>query len=187
MGKRVAWKMLPWPGREEMTLEAAGEIVLARGFVEADLGEGPFRLSYEVQCDTHFRFDKAELLLEREGLQRGLQIAREPGGWLVDGFGRPDLDRATDIDIMASPFTNTLPIRNLLFVPGQARRIHVAYIRVPDLAVAFQEQDYTQLTAESRPGRFRYHGVESGFVAEIGVDADGLVVDYGEIWRRIPE
>jgi uncharacterized protein len=60
--------------------------------------------------------------------------------------------------------------------------IRVAYLAVPDLTVRAADQRYTCLD----PGRlYRYEGVTSGFVAELPVDPDGLVVDYPGFFRRI--
>jgi uncharacterized protein len=183
--REIGWRMLDAPGEERLVLAVDGVAAVAEGRVEADLGEGRFTLDYRIVCDEGFRFAEAQLHLSGPGGERRLAIAREPGGWLVDGLGRPDLDGCAEIDIMVTPFTNTLPLRTLHFVPGQARRIRVAYVSVPDLSVTVQEQDYTQLGATTRPGRFRFHSVDSGFVAELGVDEDGLVLDYGSLWQRL--
>ncbi len=63
---------------------------------------------------------------------------------------------------------------------GVPRRITVAYVAVPGLAVSRAEQEYALLA----PGRFRYRGLGTGFAAEVTADADGIVVDYPPIWRR---
>ena len=96
---------------------------------------------------------------------RTLELDRaEDGGWIVDGRARPDLAPCRDIDIMVTPFTNSLPIRRLAWVPDAVQVIEAAYIRLPD--------------------RFRYRNLASGFTAELAVDGDGLVLDYPGVWRR---
>lgn len=87
---------------------------------------------------------------------------------------------ASAIDIMATPLTNTIPIRTLTFVPGVPRKVIVAYVPVPSLEIVPKEQEYALIS----PGRFRYRNPESGFTAALQVDGDGLVERYGEIWRR---
>ncbi|HUC16400.1 MAG TPA: putative glycolipid-binding domain-containing protein [Acetobacteraceae bacterium] len=115
-------------------------------------------------------------------MPRALHIARAAdGAWRVNGEPRPDLAGAAAIDIMATPLTNTLPIRTLAFHPGVPIRVTVAYVTVPSLAVTTQEQEYTELA----PGRFRYRGLATGFTAELEVDDEGLVLRYGTIWRRV--
>ena len=77
-----------------------------------------------------------------------------------------------------------MPIHRLPLQIGQPIATKVVYIRLPDLAVSVVEQDYTRLTEGEMPARFRYRNLGSGFSAELSVDADGIVVDYGTIWRR---
>jgi len=57
----------------------------------------------------------------------------------------------------------------------------MAYIRIPDLAVARAGQEYTRLDAT----HFRYLSLSSGFTADLDFDADGLVKNYPAIWRMI--
>jgi len=57
----------------------------------------------------------------------------------------------TDIDIMGTPFTNTMPIRRLALPPEQPVAISVVYVSIPDLAVSLMTQDYTR-----RGAGFRY-------------------------------
>jgi len=40
-------------------------------------------------------------------------------------------------------------------------------------------QAYTRLTADT----YRYENLPSGFTAELRVNEEGLVLDYGDIWR----
>jgi hypothetical protein len=116
---------------------------------------------------------------------RAVELVRdEAGAWRVDGARRPDLDGCEEIDIQATPFTNTLPIRRLRLRPDAPHRLRVAYVLVPSLTVEPGEQEYTRLDPGDPPRRFRYHNPGNGFVAVLDVDADGLVVEYGTIWRR---
>ncbi len=185
MRRELVWEMLPAIGLEHLAIEIEQDGIVADGIVVADFGEGGFRLRYSVRCDGAWRFVGAMLSVDHAGAQRRLEVTRdETGAWKVDGLARPDLAGCTDIDIMASPLTNTLPVRRLDFAEGLPRRIAVAYIRVPDLTVTRQEQEYTLLGRSGVGRRFRYHGIGTGFVAEVDVDGDGLVTDYGDIWRR---
>ena len=185
MRRDLVWEMLPAIGLEHLAIEIEPEIVVADGIVTADFGQGGFRLRYSVRCDGLWRFAAAMLSVDHSGSQRRIEIARDDAGtWRLDGAVRADLSGCTDIDIMASPLTNALPVRRLDFSEGSPRRIAVAYIRVPDLSVTRQEQEYTLLGRTPAGRRFRYRGLDSGFVAEVEADGDGLVTDYGDIWRR---
>lgn len=184
MRRDIVWEQLPAIGLEHLALEIEPEIVIADGLV-VDFDEGGFRLRYSVRCGGDWRFAAAKLEVDAGGAERHLEITHdEAGTWRVDGAARPDLDGCIDIDIMGTPFTNALPVRRLDFAEGAPRRIAVAWIRMPDLSVTRQEQEYTLLGRTALGRRFRYHGLGSGFVAEIEVDGDGIVIDYGDIWRR---
>jgi hypothetical protein len=89
------------------------------------------------------------------------------------------------VDLLPTPFTNTLPIRRLRLAVGDSREILVAYVTVPGLELSAARQRYTRL--EPRDGRdvYRFEGLGSGFVAEVTVDAEGLVVDYPGLFRRV--
>ncbi|MEZ5648695.1 MAG: putative glycolipid-binding domain-containing protein, partial [Alphaproteobacteria bacterium] len=110
-------------------------------------------------------------------------IADGEGQWKdQNGILVSELDGCIDIDISATPFTNTLPIRRLNLKQGEAADLSVVYIAVPELAPRKVRQRYTCL----EPGKiYRYEGLDSGFAAEITVDDDGLVIDYPGIFRRM--
>ena len=101
-----------------------------------------------------------------------------------DGVPALVCEARTDIDIMTTPFTNTLPIRRLALPPDAATVLRVVYIRIPELSVEAFDQEYTRLDPAMPPRRFRYRSLASGFTAELAVDAGGLVIDYPGLWRR---
>jgi hypothetical protein len=109
--------------------------------------------------------------------------AREPGRWTDEQDNPlPEFDGCIDIDISATPFTNTLPIRRLPWHAGQSRDLEMLYIPFETLKPRRDRQRYTCL----EPGRrFRYEGLIDGFTAEITVDEDGLVVDYPGLFQRL--
>ena len=94
----------------------------------------------------------------------------------------PKLRGAIDVDISATPFTNTLPIRRLSMRLGQSEEILAVYVQVPSLAVSTDRQRYTCLEAGKR---YRYESVDSDFTRDIEVDEHGLVVNYPGLFRRV--
>jgi len=104
------------------------------------------------------------------------------GQWTgADGTALPEFDGCIDIDISATPFTNTLPIRRLILQPWQVERIRVLYIHVPTLEIESWDQRYTGLA----PDRVRYESIGSDFMRELVVDDDGLVVTYPGLFHRV--
>jgi hypothetical protein len=101
----------------------------------------------------------------------------------------PELEGCVDVDISATPFTNTLPIRRLGLEPGESAELRVAYVDVPELAVGPARQRYEYLEERAGGGLYRFEAppieaLPSGFTAQIPVDVDGLVIDYPGLFRR---
>lgn len=174
----IVWEWLDRPGLEHLSLDIGPAAVTANGLVLVQLGPAPIRVGYEITLDAAWCFQHARLTVDQD---KRLDIARGPDGqWTIDGQAQVDLAGCIDIDIMATLFTNSLPIRRLNFEPDRPQTIRAAYIRLPDLTVEPAAQDYTKLG----PNRFRYRSLSSGFTAELTVDEAGIVVDYPPIWRR---
>ncbi len=178
--RSIVWEWCDRPGIEHLLLALDGDGSRADGIVVVGLEGAILRLRYGIACDAQWRFRTATITAESNGetRQRRIEYSND-GAWTVDGAARPDLAPCTDIDIMGTPFTNTMPIRRLALPPEQPVAICVVYVSIPDLAVSLMTQDYTR-----RGAGFRYRSLASGFTAELSVDADGIVIDYGTIWRR---
>jgi len=185
MHRDIVWEWVDRAGLEHLSLDIAPDGIAADGLVVVALDGRPVRLRYSVRCDAQWVFREASLAVDLDGTQRNLALTRDANGhWRVDGGERADLDSCTDIDIMTTPFTNTLPIRRLALPPDAATVLRVVYIRIPELSVEAFDQEYTRLDPATPPRRFRYRSLASGFTAELAVDSDGLVIDYPGLWRR---
>jgi hypothetical protein len=140
-----------------------------------------FALRYRVTCDAGWCARRLEVSLV--GADRAIVLSSDGAGrWTDhDGAARPDLAGAIDVDITATPFTNTLPIRRLRLRSGQIESILVAWVEVPALTVVAKPQRYTCL----EPGRYRFEALDSGFARDIEVDDDGLVRTYPGLFRRV--
>ena len=112
-------------------------------------------------------------------------VADESRRWTVDGVHRPDLDGCIDVDVAATPLTNTVPIRRLdgLGV-GQPVTSPVAWVDVPGLGVTQVEQTYERLPDRDGLAAWRYSDPNHGSFT-LTVDDDGLVVDYEGFARRV--
>jgi hypothetical protein len=139
-------------------------------------------MTYRIACDPDWRVRTVEARLV--GMACSIQIASDGmGTWTTAGGSPlPVLDGAIDVDIMATPFTNTLPIRRLDLAEGQSADIQVTYISVPDLTLSLARQRYTCLSAGAL---YRFDSLESGFSRDIAIDRDGLVTEYPGLFRRI--
>jgi hypothetical protein len=113
-------------------------------------------------------------------------LAAADGHWTVDGTYRPDLDGCVDVDIAATPLTNTFQIRRLAHLDvGEAVTTAVAWVDVPALGVTRVDQRYERLADRDGLACWRYSDPAHGAFV-LTVDEDGLVVDYEGFARRIP-
>lgn len=101
--------------------------------------------------------------------------------WFGPDGEMAELSGCLDVDIAATPLTNTYPIRRYAaMAAAEFRTAPVAWVEVPSLRVERVEQTYT------RVGRteWRYGDPQHG-TFRITVDDDGLVVDYEDFAQRI--
>ena len=185
MEREVMWAPWEGPGLEHLRLVTSDDGVVANGLVIGLEAGRPFRISYEVRCDERWRVREVRVATpdsERPVIEL---LANGEGRW--NGRGAeplPELDGCIDVDISATPFTNTLPIRRLGLQPGKSTDVEVAYIRVPELLVGLERQRYGCLEDQTDRGHYRFEALPSGFTASLPVDGDGLVIDYPGLFRR---
>jgi hypothetical protein len=177
------WQAWEQVGLEHLVLQEGPQgIVAEASVIGRSVEESDFAMTYRIACDPEWRVRTVEVRLL--GMSCSIHIASDGmGAWTTAG-GSPltALDGAIDVDIMATPFTNTLPIRRLDLAEGQSADIQVAYVSVPDLTLSLARQRYTCLSAGNL---YRFDSLESGFSRDIGIDRDGLVTEYPGLYRRI--
>ena len=181
--RTVRWAAWSGPGVEHLVLRESEESFMADGIVVGDRGGKPYGLRYQIVLRRDWTVVIAEI---SPAGGRPLVLKSDGAGNWTDGEGRPvgELTGCIDIDLAATPFTNTLPIRRLNLAEGEAHDLTVAYVPMPTLLPRAVAQRYTAL----QPGcRYRYDGIFRNFSAVLEVDGDGLVIDYPETFRRLPD
>jgi hypothetical protein len=179
------WSRSDAPGMEHLALTERDGEVACDGVVLGVEEDGAYRLRYEVRCDQRWRVRRVEVSLFDAGRGLGLNADGE-GRWFDEtGAALPALGGCVDVDITATPLTNTLPIRRLALRPGESADIKLAYVTIPELRVTPDEQRYTCLETDAAGGRYKFEQLSSGFTAVLRVDADGLVEDYPGLFRRV--
>ena len=177
------WQNWDSNGIEHLELAISPSGVAAESAIVTRIDGQPIALRYRIRCDPAWRVRRLELT--RIGDEHRIELASDGAGNWLDGKGiaQPQLSGAIDVDISATPFTNTLPIRRLAMAQGQTVEILAVYILVPQLSIAADRQRYTRLDAEGRC--YRYESVDSDFTRDIEVDEHGLVVTYPGLFRRV--
>jgi uncharacterized protein len=166
-------------GLEHLDIRRHGGETVASGIIVGADEDSCYGLTYDLVVDEAWRVREARL---RTTAGHALHLESDgQGTWRADSQPRPDLEGCIDIDIEATPLTNTLPIRRLSLGRGRSAAIDVAYIRVPSLAVEVGRQRYTAL----EPGSlYRFESLDSGFRADLPVDHEGFVMNYPRLFRR---
>jgi uncharacterized protein len=179
----VRWREWTNNGLEHLVLRPTDNGLIAESAVLSGSPRDGFAATYRIVCDSAWRV--REVRVSVVDTQRTITLASDGNGtWTAgDATPLPDLAGAIDVDITATPFTNTLPIRRLQWGPGGSAEILVAYVSLPELAITLEPQRYTYLG----PRRFRFESVGSDFMREIDVDDDGLVVTYPGLFQRVVE
>ena len=182
----LLWQAWDEPGLEHLTLHSDADGVWADGVMLGLHGSRRVRVRYLIRCDAAWRVRGVRV--EADALPaRVLDLISDGAGrWQFrDGESIPALDDCVDVDLYASAFTNTLPIRRLQLDPGGAAEIRVAYIALPGLELSPARQRYTLLARNTAESRWRYEGLGTDFVEEIRVDGEGLVLEYPRVARRL--
>ena len=143
MADKIIARWQDWSGEgvEHLVLTQNASDVIAESAIITKLDGHPMALRYRIRCDPSWQVRNVELAII--GDARRVELTRDGRGNWFDGEGiaQPQLSGAIDVDISATPFTNTLPIRRLKLARGAAAenpcRLHLAAgARSPDRSAA---------------------------------------------------
>lgn len=168
---------------EYCTVETSDTDIRIAGTIVGFGEDTPFSVNYDIIADRLWQVSSLEMAVEKNADCSWISLKRDPDGkWTQSGHIRPEWQQCIDIDISLTPFTNTLPINRLRLEANERTELNVLYINILRDEIRPVKQWYTKLNDKL----YRYEGVVKDFKAEIGVDEDGLVTVYPEIFSRIP-
>ena len=178
----VLWRQVVEAGSEHLVL-STDDGIHADSLSVGEIDSTTYRIHYQLDCDAAWNVQR--LRIEDLLLNHVVTLVRGKDNRWSDERNHllEALDGCVDVDIMITPFTNTLPIQRLKLKTGQSREIAVVYIGLPGLIVSSFEQRYTCLARISEGSIYKYESLKSGFTAELNLDVDGLVTDYPDIFR----
>ncbi|MGW4090961.1 putative glycolipid-binding domain-containing protein [Nocardia sp. NPDC004750] len=181
----LTWRAHDATRMESVRVQLNGNRIRATGRMIGGAGaEHPaFSASYDLVTDENGVTKRLSLRTTTAGGERHASIARdEENYWLVDAGGnhvRSTFAGALDVDVVLSPFFNTLPIRRYdLQHAVEDVQVPVVYVRLPDLLV----QEATLIYSSAADGISVLSPVSS---ATVTVDADGFLLDYPGLAERI--
>lgn len=177
------WRPLEGEGLEHLHLTPAADTIHAESVLIGERGGTPYGLRYVIDCDHSWRV--LHFLIETTDGQRLELCSDGEGRWsTMTGTALPEFDGCIDIDLAGTPFTNSLPIRRLGLTPADdTAQLGMLYVPFNDFRPLRDSQRYTCLEAGKL---YRYEAADRSFTAELPVDADGLVIDYPTLFRRLP-
>jgi len=178
--RSVLWRALDRPGTEYSTLWKTRKGLLLDGTVCRVEKKQPALISYRIRCDKKWRTNMVELKQNIGSVENKITL-RVDGTehWWANGEELPKLRGCTDVDLLSSPATNSLPIRRMSLHKGEFQRVRAAWVKFPEMSVQPLDQEYTRLGANI----YRYRSA-SGFTTLIKVDDLGLMVSYPRFWKR---
>ena len=180
MEKKAVWNNEEQYGCEYLQLKEEAERVVVQSTV-IYVDEEPTHVQYQVDLDTNWITRKVKLSVDK---QSELELHRDgKGNWFnQDGEALDNLQGCIDIDISATPFSNSLPINRMEWTSNQKESFHMVYIDIPSLEYRKVPQSYQYLREEDGLRYFLYRCYD--YETTIAVDADGLVVDYPGVFSR---
>lgn len=184
------WSAWDAPGLEHLHLAMHKDGVVADSIVIGVAEGRPFRIAYEVRCDVSWRVRSVHVGILGSEVPGVDLLSDGQGNWTrPDGRAVPELRGCIDVDISVTPFTNTLPIRRLGLAPTESAELLVTYLVTyfegTELQAWPEPQQYTCLEKSDRGGLYRFLSLDGGFTADLPVDADGLVLDYPGLFKRV--
>lgn len=198
MDRSLAWELTEGSGMEIAFAMLDGGRLVVRGTA---LRAAPvaYRLDYELE--TVDDFVTRILHVRSEGARWGRDLHLERGSdgrWSIEVTQRGELDLpdpggdaalfqdARDCDLGLSPLTNSMPVlRHRLLGGGGPLEFTMAWVSVPDLTVHASRQSYEHRRTHDSGAVIRYRSLDGTFVADISFDADGFVMDYPGLARRV--
>jgi uncharacterized protein len=176
----VLWQDVQTGALDRCRLEAGPAGLRLAGVVLTAAYGSPLEVRYTVEADRDGLTRRVELELDG-GATRRVLLADGAGHWAWEGG--PELAEVAgslDVDLTVTPATNTLPIRRLAALEvGQAADLQMAWVQFPGLEVLASVQRYERLAAD------RWRFAAGTFTADLLVDGDGLVLDYGGLFRSL--
>lgn len=189
-----ATSMLSWAGAGGSRLEAVRVVLGGRGMratgsmvAAAHQDHETYSASYTLATDETGAASRLTVRTVTGGGEAHLRLSRsEEGDWLVDGddgAARSDFDGALDADLAFSPLFNALPVRRVgLHRTPDDCDLSVVFVGLPSLRVEVVRQTYRTVSVGERPVVTFASG---GFSADLVLDAQGLVLDYPGLARRV--
>ena len=140
-----------------------------------------FKIDYHISVNENWETTFASIRNKFDNLAELIILEKKNGKYLLNGEHNARFDNISDIDISATPFTNTLPINRLQLKIKERQVIEVMYFDIFEKEIKPVKQVYTRLTRV----QYVYENYDGSFKANLVVDEQGLVVEYPELFEMV--
>ena len=179
MGKAILWRRLDRPGHEYARLWWDGTRWQLAGIAIFQHEQQPCRLDYSVVCDGQWLTQGGRVTGWVGDKAIDVEVAVDASKiWRINGTECPEVAGSIDLDLNFSPSTNLLPIRRLNLSIGEQAQVNAAWLRFPDFTLEPLQQIYRRVDDVI----YRYESAGGKFVADLKVNAVGLVTWYPQVW-----
>jgi hypothetical protein len=176
----LLWELPNEHSLEYFILASEHDRHLLVGHVICMLEGDPALIQYRTACDRYWQTTSVKIECTHRRTTEELDLRVTPNQrWYMDDVLLP-FDNLFAIDLEIIPATNILPIRRMNFGVGQSFATEAVWVRFPSLRLERLQQTYTRLSQD----QYRYEA-QGGFTAMLTVDSDGVIVDYGDLWRKV--
>jgi uncharacterized protein len=180
--KEIVWESLAWPSMVVHHTEITGQGINGHGFIVGKTDQAiPVAVEYNVSLTPAWQIQKFSIksLLDH----RIIELVHTGEKWYESsGKEHEEFAGMQLLDISLTPFTNTLPIKQLAFEGNKLQKIEVIYFDENVFSLRRVQQLYGKVTDTT----YRFQDIElPDFAQNIDVDEDGLVIEFPQLFKRI--
>ena len=180
MERKITWEGLEYRSLENCTLTETDNGISVTSVITGQVNNQAIKILYKILTDILWATYFVEINVILGGYKKTILLEKKGAFWLVNNTIDHRFDDCVDIDISLTPFTNTLPIRRLVFNGQLSNRIEVIYIDIIVDMIMPVKQYYTKISDSV----YLYENEKSTFKAELKTDSYGLVIEYPKLFRE---
>lgn len=183
MKRIISWKSISANETiENCRVRKVDDGFLVESVVNGIIDDSAVYCAYKIRLDERWQAREFLIYSWNNWQENTISIKKNDSGkWELNGKEDDRFTNCIDIDISATPFTNSLPVNRLALQIDETKEINVVYINVAKQAVEPFAQVYTRISEKT----YRYENASGDFSAEITVDDDGIIIDYPGLFRKL--
>ena len=179
--KNVNWKGIKYNSLENMKCIRVADTFRISSKISGNFNNCNFVCDYSLETTLNWEVKNFEIEFVTNECDKKFIGKNYNGKWVINGIEEALYNNVTFIDISLTPFTNTLPIKNINFEKNIEQNISVIYLDVLGSNISLVQQAYKKITDT----KFSYKNFQSNFETDILVDNDGFVLDYPNLFKRV--